>query len=221
MLSSNFHAQEIKFKDENLKKSLIFQIDNNKNGQIDIDEINTTTKLKLDEKEISDLSGIEQFKNLTSLNLRKNNISDFSKINQLLNLEELYIGDNKRLKNLNLKKLTNLKELYAFKLGLKKIKINSKKIKNLYLQDNNFTKFETNNFPELFTLNMSDCKELKELDFTKNPKLGQIYLLGTDIKNLNVSKNPLLKIIYIERNVKLEKGEGQENLKPAPIVIQN
>lgn len=34
MLSSNFHAQEIKFKDENLKKSLIFQIDNNKNGQL-------------------------------------------------------------------------------------------------------------------------------------------------------------------------------------------
>ena len=221
MFLNNFYAQKVQFKDENLEKSLILQIDSNKNGQIDNEEIDVTVELKLGEKGISDLSGIEQFKNLKYLNLRKNNISDFSLINQLIYLEELVIGDNKKTEILDLMKLTNLRGLYAFKLELKQIKLKSKKIVNLYLQDNDFTKFQTNNFPELSTLNMDGCKQLKELNLTKNSKLEQIYLLGTGIKKLNVSKNLFLQTIYVEENVELEKVEGQENLKPAPIVIQN
>ena len=217
----NCNAQKIHIKDNNLKRALIEQIDKNSNGEIEESEVLETKKLKLDEKNISDISGLEKFKNLTYLNLRKNQISDFSKLNKIKSLEELIIGDNKKVEKLNLKNLNNLVGLYAFRLGLKEIKLNSSKIKNLYLQDNEFLKFETKKFPELYTLNLDGCKQLAELDLTQNSKLGQIYLLNIPIKQLNVAGNPVLKIMYIENEVELLKNKNQERLKPAPIIIQN
>ena len=217
----NCNAQKMYIKDNNLKRALIEQIDKNSNGEIEESEVLETKKLKLDEKNISDISGLEKFKNLTYLNLRKNQISDFSKLNKLESLEELIIGDNKNVEKLNLKNLNNLVGLYAFRLGLKEIKLNSSKIKNLYLQDNEFLKFETKKFPELYTLNLDGCKQLTELDLTQNPNLGQIYLLNTAIKKLNVAGNPVLKTMYIENEVELLKNKNQERLKPAPIIIQN
>lgn len=217
----NYNAQKIHIKDNNLKRALIEQIDKNSNGEIEESEVLETKKLKLDEKNISDISGLEKFKNLTYLNLRKNQISDFSKLNKIKSLEELIIGDNKKVEKLNLKNLNNLVGLYAFRLGLKEIKLNSSKIKNLYLQDNEFLKFETKKFPELYTLNLDGCKQLAELDLTQNPKLGQIYLLNIAIKQLNVAGNPVLKTMYIENEVELLKNKNQERLKPAPIIIQN
>ncbi|MBA5247905.1 leucine-rich repeat domain-containing protein [Marnyiella aurantia] len=217
----NCNAQKMYIKDNNLKRALIEQIDKNSNGEIEESEVLETKKLRLDEKNISDISGLEKFKNLTYLNLRKNQISDFSKLNKLESLEELIIGDNKNVEKLNLKNLNNLVGLYAFRLGLKEIKLNSSKIKNLYLQDNEFLKFETKKFPELYTLNLDGCKQLTELDLTQNPNLGQIYLLNTAIKKLNVAGNPVLKTMYIENEVELLKNKNQERLKPAPIIIQN
>lgn len=215
-------AQKIQIKDENLKKAILEEgIDKNNNGIFEEDEINLVTKLKFAEKNISDLSGIEIFRNLTYLNLRKNNIADYSKLNDLLNLEELIIGDNKKTEVLDLSNLKNLKGLYAFRLGIKEIKFGSEHIKNLSLQSNLFTEFETQNFPDLYTLDMDDCKKLIKLDLSKNTKLVQLYLLGTDIDNLNIKENIVLKTIYIEPKVKLEKTENQKDLKPAPIIRSN
>ena len=46
----------------------------------------------------------------------------------------------------------------------------------------------------------------------------QLYLLGTDIENLNIKENIILKTLYIEPKVKLEKTEKQKDLKPALII---
>ncbi|QBJ85143.1 hypothetical protein DDI74_02230 [Chryseobacterium gleum] len=121
ILFINIAAQEISIKDNNLKTALLQQFDQNHNGKLEISEINTVTELKLDEKNISDLSGLEHFQSLIELNLRKNNISDFSVLNKLTKLENLYIGDNNKIGVLNLKGLVNLKGIYAFRLGLTKI----------------------------------------------------------------------------------------------------
>ena len=212
------NAQEILIKDTNLKFELLRQLDNNKNGKLDISEIENVTNLKLDEKKIIDLSGIEHFKNLRELNLRKNKISDFSVLNKLVNLEDLYIGDNEKINELNLNKLVKLKGIYAFRLGLSKIKINSKNIQFIYLQDNLFTEFNTTNFPKLHTLNLDGCRPLRKLNLTTNTELVQLYLNGTSIEELNVSNNKSLKTMYVEDSVELIKGYNQENLKPAPII---
>lgn len=117
ILSINIAAQEISIKDNNLKTALLQQFDQNHNGKLEVSEINTVTELKLDEKNISDLSGLEYFQGLKELNMRKNNISDFSLVNKLTKLENLYIGNNNKIVVLNLKGLVNLKEICAFRLG--------------------------------------------------------------------------------------------------------
>ncbi|AZI53785.1 hypothetical protein EIB75_00300 [Epilithonimonas vandammei] len=218
LLLINCKAQEISIKDEHLKNALLKQLDYNKNGKLDVSEIENVTELKLDEKGISDLNGIEQFFNLKDLNLRKNNISDFSVLNKLIKLENLYIGDNQKIDRLNLDKLVNLKGIYAFRLGLTEIKLNSNNIQFIYLQDNLFEEFNTNSFPKLHTLNLDGCKQLKKLNLSSNIELVQLYLNGTSIKKLNVSNNKDLKTMYVENSVELIKGSNQENLKPAPII---
>lgn len=71
-------------------------------------EMATLERLELNEKDISDLTGIEFAINLNLLNVSKNNISDLSPISGLINLSELRFTHNlvsnlsplKRLKNL-------------------------------------------------------------------------------------------------------------------------
>ncbi|MGN7863513.1 leucine-rich repeat domain-containing protein [Chryseobacterium sp. 22458] len=218
ILSINIAAQEISIKDNNLKTALLQQFDQNHNGKLEVSEINTVTELKLDEKNIFDLSGLEHFQNLKELNLRKNNISDFSLVNKLTKLENLYIGDNNKIGVLNLKGLVNLKGIYAFKLGLTKIQLNSKNIKYIYLQDNLFTDFDTRKFPALHTLNLDGCKTLVNLDLSQNKALVQLYLLDTSIKELDITNNKTLKTFYIEDSVKLIKDADQEATKRAPII---
>jgi hypothetical protein len=203
ILSINITAQEISIKDNNLKTALLQQFDQNHNGKLEVSEINTVTELKLDEKNISDLSGLE---------------SDFSVVNKLIKLENLYIGDNNKIGVLNLEGLVNLKGIYAFRLGLTKIQLNSKNIKFIYLQDNLFTDFDTRKFPALHTLNLDGCKPLVNLDLSKNSELVQLYLLGTSIKELDITNNKTLKTFYIEDSVKLIKGADQEATKRAPII---
>lgn len=218
ILSINISAQEISIRDSNLKIALLQQFDQNHNGKLEVSEINTVTELKLDEKNISDLSGLEHFQNLTELNLRKNNISDFSIINKFTKLENLYIGDNNKIGILNLKGLVNLKGIYAFRLGLTKIQLNSQNIKYIYLQDNLFTDFDTRKFPALHTLNLDGCKPLANLNLSKNKELVQLYLLGTPIKELDITRNKNLKTFYIEDSVKLIIGANQEATKRSPII---
>ncbi|MCP1297943.1 hypothetical protein NK356_01985 [Chryseobacterium sp. S0630] len=218
ILSINIVAQEISIKDNNLKTALLQQFDQNYNGNLEVSEINTTTELKLDEKNISDLSGLEYFQGLKELNLHKNNISDFSLLNKLTKLENLYIGDNNKIGVLNLKGLINLKGIYAFRLGLTKIQLNSQNIMYIHLQDNLFTEFDSTKFPALHTLNLDGCKQLINLDLSKNKELVQLYLLGTSIKELDITNNKILKTFYIEDSVKLIKSADQQATKRAPII---
>lgn len=218
ILSINIAAQEISIKDNNLKTALLQQFDQNHDGKLELSEINTVTELKLDEKNISDLSGLEYFQNVTELNLYKNNISDFSLVNKLTKLETLYIGDNNKIGVMNLKGLINLKGIYAFRLGLTKIQLNSQNIMYIHLQDNLFTEFDSTKFPVLHTLNLDGCKQLINLDLSKNKELVQLYLLGTSIKELDITNNKILKTFYIEDSVKLIKSADQQATKRAPII---
>ncbi|HLP65089.1 hypothetical protein [Flavobacterium sp.] len=218
-LSKISNAQKSEFKDVNLKLALIQQgVDKNGNGTFENEELDSITKLKLDEKNIYDLSGIDSFKNLKELNLRKNNILNFDIINKLTNLEKLVIGDNRNVGKLDLSKLEKLTGLFAFRNDLVEIKIGSKKIKSLYLQGNLFNSLNTEYFADLETLNLDGCQNLVSLDLSKNINLVQLYVMDTKIEKLNISNNSKLKTFYIESNVVLEKNKDQDNLKAMPII---
>lgn len=77
ILSGTVKAQQIKFKDVNLKLALIEQgYDFNKDNEIQISEIDTVTKLKIDKRNIGTLDDLIYFRRLKILNAMKNQITN-------------------------------------------------------------------------------------------------------------------------------------------------
>ena len=193
-------------------------VDQNKNGYFEEDEILNVTKLDLTQKNITNISGIENFKNLNELILNRNYIKDFSNLNELEKLETLGINQNLNPQTLDLSRIKNLRKLLAGMLDLKEIKLNNQ-IKNLYLDYNNFTNFDASNYINLETLSLWDCKKLTDVNISNNPKIRQLYFIGTNIKELDISNNNNIKTMYIEPNVKLIKSPNQNHIKPSQSVI--
>ena len=75
-------------------------------------DVNGVTSLKLDGKNITDLSGLATFKNLKVLSLTTNSVSDLTKISKLTNLEELYLSKNSISSLKGIESLTKLKKLH-------------------------------------------------------------------------------------------------------------
>ena len=74
--------------------------------------IESVTNLNLNEKNISDITGIEKFKNLTFLQMTNNQISDISPLENLVNLEGAVLINN-QISDLNpLSELTKLQNLF-------------------------------------------------------------------------------------------------------------
>ncbi|WP_209391276.1 leucine-rich repeat domain-containing protein [Chryseobacterium sp. RR2-3-20] len=180
-------------------------IDLNKNGYFEENEILNVTELNLTQKNITNISGIENFKNLKELILNRNYIRDFSPLNKLEKLEILGISQNQNPQEIDLSRIKNLKILYGAKSNLNEIKLNNQ-IQLLYLGDNNFTNFDASKYINLESLNLDGCKNLTEVNISKNLKIYQLYFYGTAIKELNISNNKNIKTIYVEPNVKLIKS---------------
>ena len=87
--------------------------------------------------------------------------------------------------------------------------------------DNEFTTFDASKYPNLESLNLDGCKNLKTVDISQNSKIFQLYFNGTSLKELDISNNKKIKTMHVESNVKLIKDSTQKNLKLSPSVIQN
>lgn len=195
-------------------------VDLNKNGYFEKNELLSVTKLNLTQKNITNIAGIENFKNLREVILNRNYISDFSPLNKLEKLEVLGISQNQNPKEIDLSKIKNLKTLYGAMSNLNDIKLNNQ-IELLYLGDNNFTSFDASKYINLESLNLDGCKNLTEVNISNNPKIYQLYFYGTAIRELNISNNKNIKTMYVEPNVKLIKSSDQKGIKPSQSVIQN
>ncbi len=103
--SMNINAQEIKFKDSNLKKALLESgYDFNKNNEIEISEIDTITSLKISKKKIDKLDDLIYFKKLRILYATTNNITKLDVFFDNSIIEELYVGENRLGKKINFEK---------------------------------------------------------------------------------------------------------------------
>ncbi|WP_143019010.1 leucine-rich repeat domain-containing protein [Chryseobacterium taihuense] len=203
------------YPDQNFTNALYDNdIDINKNGYFEEDELLIVTNLDLTQKNITDISGIEDFKNLKELILNRNYIQDFSPVNKLEKLEILGISQNQNPPTIDLSKIKNLQRLYGAMSNLKDIKLNDR-IKILYLGSNNFTNFDASKYVNLESLELDGCKKLTQVNISNNPKIYQLYFYGTAIKELDISNNKNIKTIYIEQNVKLIKASDQKNIEPS------
>lgn len=208
------------FADQNFTNALFDEgVDENNNGTFEIEEYLKVTKLRLTNRRISSISGIENFKNLEELSINENFIQNFTALDSLHKLHTLAITLNPTKNKIDFSKIDNLEVLYAVRLNLNEIKLNDK-IKSLSIGDNNFVDFDASKYINLETLSLDGCKQLKKVDISNNSKLTQLYLYQTAISELDISNNNLLKIMYVEPNVRLIKNSVQKNRLPSQKITQ-
>ncbi len=154
-------------------------------------ERNAVTQIKLVNKGITSLTGIEYFENLTSLLVWGNDLSALN-VSKNLNLTELNCSDNK-ISTLNVSANTALTSLSCAKNNLDKLVVT----KNTALEKLNCG---TNNIE---TLTLTKNKELRELDCKSNPISSLSLLANTKLMSLNVSGLALTEL-DLSKNTLLE-----------------
>jgi Leucine-rich repeat (LRR) protein len=98
---------DVTFSDANFE-TLIREVLNKPSGDITPDDLLTITELDGEDRDISDVSGIEYCTNLQKLNLMSNQIIEVSDLGTLTNLQELLLTSNDIIDISALGALTNL-----------------------------------------------------------------------------------------------------------------
>jgi uncharacterized repeat protein (TIGR01451 family) len=179
MFSVALHCQIINIPDTNFKTALIESgIDTNNNGEIEVEEAQVVTELKIGNRSIVDLQGISYFSNLIYLVCSDNNI-EYLDISELIKLEHLNIDWNYTLKSLKLPESSNLVKLECF--------------------NNDLTSLDLTNQLNLIELDCSNNK-LLELDVSKNSRIKKLYCSDNNLKNLDLKNLNDLTELFIGYN---------------------
>ncbi|MCG8882225.1 leucine-rich repeat protein [Tenacibaculum finnmarkense] len=164
-------------------------------------KIKSLTSINVDRKEITDLTGIEDFTSLRSLRAYYNKFTslDLSKNLELANLE---IGGNKELVTLNVSKNTKLLNIDSFDTKLTNLDVSKNtKLFALRLSGNNLESLDVSNNTELTNLSFSGT--ISVIDISKNIELTYLYIKNTKLTTINTSNNTKLTSISID-NAPLE-----------------
>ncbi|PKV48225.1 hypothetical protein ATE84_0218 [Aquimarina sp. MAR_2010_214] len=198
----------INFNDLNFKAGLVSKYDTNSDNEISVDEAEKVTTIDLENRNISDITGIEYFTNLGVLRLKNNkittaNISKNPKLgsvdltnNKLTSIDfsnqkslRMLNIDNNQLSNINLSKSTKLAYLNANFNQLSEISVNNNpELKVLHLSNNQITQLDIRSNTQLESLNISknliskidirNCNSINTLNISNNPNLREAYLTG-------------------------------------------
>lgn len=216
---SKVNAQKIKFKDSNLKKALIeLGYDRNKNSEIEIGEIDTVQVLKVSKRHIKSLEDMVHFKSLKTLNVMTNDITSISVFDGNATIDELYIGENKLGPKLTFKNMPNITGIYAFRNEIKEFEFIGEfaKMKSFYIQGNPVENLYLQNLPNLQSLQLFECDNLKTINFAKQTKLKQFFLL--DMKAVNVVIKNDIRTVYLEKTSDPKNSPRVDSIKTAPVI---
>jgi len=177
---------------EELKDKIIKKDDNEKS--IVLSDIETVTKLDLNNSKISNIKGIENFTSLTELNISNNGIVDISSLSHLTSLKKLYAYGNAITDLSTISNLNNLTYLNVSKNRLQDSASDSQ---------NSVTK------------SISSLINLTELDMSHN-YLRYVNGLNTltNLTQLNLYDNAIHDLTGLEALTNLTKlnlGENNEN----------
>lgn len=193
--------------DANFKRALLNywvsnseKLDSNRDGEISVAEAEKIKHLHVFEKNISNLTGIEYFVNLKSLNCYNNKLRVLN-VTKCKELVDLRCGMN-NLESIDLSKCTKLKHLNIYRNPLKSIDLSN----NPDITFLNFWQCQ-----ELKSLDLSNCRELKNIDCSCNnleilnisncTKIKTLECTFSKISELNVSKCALLEELNINNSV--------------------
>lgn len=171
-------AQTVNIPDANFKSALLAHdpvIDTNADGEIQISEaIAFDGTMNVQDKSISDLTGIEAFINITQLYCAENNLTELD-LSANLFLQKLSAWSN-QLTNIDISQNTALT--------------------NLELSTNNLTNLDVSHNINLDYLGIG-YNGISELNVSNNVNLTQISIQGNSFVSLDFSDNPLLQFVGI------------------------
>lgn len=160
--------------------------------------INTVTNIDLSQKNISDITGIEDFAALTILNCSNNNLITLNVSNNT-NLSELYCFNN-ILTLVNTNTLSNLVRFWCHNNQLTAINISqSNGLISLRCEENNITTLNIINTPNLRVLSCQS-NQIRALNTTNNIQLDRLECGNNLISALDFTTNSNLTFLSIEKN---------------------
>ncbi len=208
--------------DVNFEQALIdlgYDSDNTINGQISRNDALRVSELKMINKGITTLSGIEGFTELKNLEANANNFPtvDLAKNKKLT---RLFIG-NGNLMEIDISKNIELVEVVFWINKLREIDVTQNtKLEVLNLGSNDIRNIDLSKNLLLNDLKI-DNNQLSELNITKNIELTRLQAGGNLYKNLNIRENKNLiflnlsgtemSTIDISKNVNLEGFTGSNS----------
>lgn len=155
------------------------------------ENIETITKLEMENKGIKDLTGIEDFAAIEELNVNKNEL-------QVLNVE-----NNTKLRILHCM-VNQISELNLSKLNL---------LEDLLCLDNNMTNLDVSNQKELIYLQCGG-NDFKAIDVSENIKLQLLSITFCGAEELILGDKPdLIELHGFHNNLKVLELDGLASLK--------
>ncbi|QCX01642.1 T9SS type A sorting domain-containing protein [Aggregatimonas sangjinii] len=148
------------------------------NGSVPTANIQNVQTLDVFNRNISDLTGIEDFTSVTFINANSNNLTRLD-ISENLNLESIGLNEN-NITELDISANTNLIQLE--------------------INDNDLSALDLSQSPQLETLLLSNNPLANGIDLGNLPNLRFLFLTNTGLSSLDLSNNPNLEFIRISGN---------------------
>jgi uncharacterized repeat protein (TIGR01451 family) len=200
---STTQAQMVNIPDANFKAALLSNyivIDTNGDGEIQVSEA-TAYHYSLDVswKNISDLTGIEEFINLTSLDCYNNQLTSLDLSNNT-SLYDLHCEVN-QLTSLNISNNTSLTAVCAYYNQLTSLDVSTNTfLTNLDCDYNQLTNLDVSNNTALYLLSCS-YNHLIDIELSANDSLVVIECDNNQLTNLDVSVIPNLQNLICNNNL--------------------
>ncbi|MDY0931034.1 leucine-rich repeat domain-containing protein [Chryseobacterium sp. CFBP8996] len=194
------NAQIVNIPDTNFKNALIsIGVDTNNDGEIQLTETLDITSLNLNNKNISDLTGIKSFSNLINLYCGPNNLTTVD-LSNMTNLQHAYIGDN-HITNINVNGSTNLRNLYCGNNQLSSIDLSGLiYLKYVDLGGNHFSSLQISDLPSLETFSFSNNSIPSTIAFSSLPNIKSLYIGSSNLTSINLNGLQTLKILNCSNN---------------------
>ena len=173
-------------------------------------------ELLIQERSISDLTGIEAFTDLLSLVAFENNLSSINLSILPITLHSLFLGNNNltsidlspipNIVNLSLHSnnftqinASNLTHMFALYLGANTLLtsifvLNCSNLQNIGLQETSVINIDLSECPSLRNFNAQDS-QIQTLDFTYNQNLEDVKAFNSTLTSINLPNNP--DLIYL------------------------
>lgn len=213
VLEGYIAINEKNFPDENFRDYVAGEWDKNQDKYFSPSEIAKTKWISCDNKEISNLKGIEFFTNIWLLECYYNNLTTID-LSHNKNLSYINCHHN-QLKELDVSGLPLLKTFYCGHNALPSIDVSkNEKLEDFDCQDNHLDTLNVSQNKELVKLSCG-TNNLTELDVRENKKLKELSCYESKLSNLDLRnqtelevlkcwKNPL-SALNVSANTKLKK----------------